>query len=200
VPRVSPHYLQERRRRIIEAASEVFSRKGVKAATMAEVAAAAGLSPGAIYRYFASKEDLARVCMGINAQEVADAWRQTVAAAVHPLEAFLGLSRGAFEAMRDDREGSILSIERLLDAARSPDSAFALEVISERKTIEAAVAETIERAQLAGELPADIDPRLLAESLLAFYYGARLMSMVDPAWEPVAHFEVIAEVLARLKA
>ncbi|GBD24405.1 HTH-type transcriptional repressor KstR2 [bacterium HR29] len=199
MPRVSPHYLQERRRRIIEAASEVFSKKGVKAATMAEVAAAAGLSPGAIYRYFASKEDLARVCMGINAQEVADTWRQTVASAVHPLEAFLALSRGAFEAMRDDREGSILIIERFLDAARSPDSAFAPEVISERRTIEAAVAESIERAQLAGELPADIDPRLLAESLLAFYHGARLMSMVDPSWEPVAHFEVIAEVLARAK-
>ncbi len=70
---------------------------------------------------------------------------------------------------------------------------------NEAAGIEAAVAESIERAQLAGELPADIDPRLLAESLLAFYYGARLMSMVDPSWEPVAHFEVIAEVLARTK-
>lgn len=199
MPRVSPRYLQERRRRIIEAASEVFSKKGVKGATMAEVAAAAGLSAGALYRYFASKEDLARVCLGINAQEAADTWRQTVASALHPIEAFLSLSQGAFEAMRDDRNASNLIVERFLDAARSPDSGFASEVISERRTIEGAVAEAIEQAQLAGELPADIDPHILAESLLAFYYGARMMAMVDETWDPIAHFEVIAELLRRTK-
>lgn len=166
---------------------------------MAEVAAAAGLSPGALYRYFASKEDLAQVCMGINAQEVAETWRQTVASAAHPLQAFLDLSRGAFEAMREDRAGSVLIVERFLDAARSLDPALAAEVVLERHTVEAAVAESIERAQLAGELPADVHPRTLAEALLAFYYGARLMSMVDPSWDPVSHFEVIAEVLTRGK-
>src|SRR5215470_18665509 len=49
----------EQRARILEGAREVFARRGM-AATMAEVAAAAGVSQGLAYRYFASKDELYR--------------------------------------------------------------------------------------------------------------------------------------------
>ncbi|HXT37750.1 MAG TPA: helix-turn-helix domain-containing protein, partial [Chloroflexota bacterium] len=45
------------RARIVEAAWTVFAQKG-RATTMADVAAAAGVSYGLAYRYFASKEAL----------------------------------------------------------------------------------------------------------------------------------------------
>ena len=47
-----------RRREIITAARKVFSTKGFNAATMEEIALEAQLSPGALYLYFKSKEDL----------------------------------------------------------------------------------------------------------------------------------------------
>jgi len=40
----------------VEAGVQVFSRKGFHGATMDEIARTAGYSPGAIYRYFSSKE------------------------------------------------------------------------------------------------------------------------------------------------
>ncbi|HLV97156.1 MAG TPA: TetR/AcrR family transcriptional regulator [Ktedonobacterales bacterium] len=46
---------ESQRAKILEAALQVFARKGV-AATMADVAAAAGVSQGLAYRYFANKE------------------------------------------------------------------------------------------------------------------------------------------------
>lgn len=46
---------EEQRARILEGARKVFAQKGM-AATMAEVAAAAGVSQGLAYRYFDSKE------------------------------------------------------------------------------------------------------------------------------------------------
>src|SRR5215468_2908368 len=49
----------EQRARILDGAREVFARRGM-AATMAEVAAAAGVSQGLAYRYFASKNELFR--------------------------------------------------------------------------------------------------------------------------------------------
>ncbi len=197
MPRVSADYRRERREEILRAAMAVFSRKGVKAATMADVAAEAGVSPGAIYRYFRSKEELARICMGVQAREAAERWRETVAAAPSPLEALLSLARGAFEAMRDEGEQSALIVERFLAAARAVDSPLADQVREERRTIEAAVRDAIERAQLAGELPAHVDPTQLAEALLAFYYGARLVSMTDPGWDPVVHLEALAELMRR---
>src|SRR5215217_7301376 len=50
---------ETQRANILEAARRVFARKG-KAATMAEVAQAAGVSQGLAYRYFASKEQIYR--------------------------------------------------------------------------------------------------------------------------------------------
>src|SRR5690348_4515212 len=46
---------EEQRAKILEGARKVFAQKGM-AATMAEVAAAAGVSQGLAYRYFDSKE------------------------------------------------------------------------------------------------------------------------------------------------
>ena len=46
------------RARLIDAARAVMSRRGVSQVTMADVAEEAGMSLGALYRYFANKEDL----------------------------------------------------------------------------------------------------------------------------------------------
>lgn len=48
----------DRRNQIIEAAFQVFSRKGFKGATNREIAAEAGITPGLLYWYFQNKEDL----------------------------------------------------------------------------------------------------------------------------------------------
>jgi AcrR family transcriptional regulator len=47
-----------RREQLLDAAMSVFGRKGVQAASTREVAAAAGVAPGLLYHYFASKEAL----------------------------------------------------------------------------------------------------------------------------------------------
>jgi AcrR family transcriptional regulator len=49
---------QERREAILDAAEQVFFRKGVQGATMDEIASAAELSKGTLYLYFKSRDDL----------------------------------------------------------------------------------------------------------------------------------------------
>lgn len=44
------------RRRVLDAAAQCFTRNGFHATSMHEICAAAGMSPGALYRYFPSKE------------------------------------------------------------------------------------------------------------------------------------------------
>jgi TetR/AcrR family transcriptional regulator, transcriptional repressor of aconitase len=58
MPKVSPEYLAARRAQIIETARELFSRKGLSDTSMSDLVAASGMSNGAIYRYFASKDEL----------------------------------------------------------------------------------------------------------------------------------------------
>ncbi|MBF6331691.1 TetR/AcrR family transcriptional regulator [Nocardia transvalensis] len=58
MPRVSEEHLERRRRQILDAAQECFARKGFHATSMQDVFTASGLSAGAVYRYFKSKDDL----------------------------------------------------------------------------------------------------------------------------------------------
>ena len=58
MPRVSRDYLDRRREEILAAALRCFAREGFHRTTMQDIVAESGLSPGALYRYFAAKEDL----------------------------------------------------------------------------------------------------------------------------------------------
>ncbi len=56
---------KERRERILNAAREVFFRKGYIGATMRDIALEAEFSPGLIYHYFKNKDDIyASICEG----------------------------------------------------------------------------------------------------------------------------------------
>ena len=54
----NPKQQSDRRNEILDAARRCFVRSGFDGASMQEICAEAGMSPGNLYRYFASKEEL----------------------------------------------------------------------------------------------------------------------------------------------
>lgn len=58
MPKVVPTYAEDAKKRILQAASEEFKDKGYFQSTMDGVASRLGISKGAIYRYFESKEKI----------------------------------------------------------------------------------------------------------------------------------------------
>lgn len=58
MPRVVPEYKEEAKGRILEAANQIFAEKGYRQSTMDDVAKKIGVSKGALYLYFGSKEEL----------------------------------------------------------------------------------------------------------------------------------------------
>jgi AcrR family transcriptional regulator len=58
VPKISAAHEQQRREQILQAAMACFARQGYHTTSMDEVVRQSGLSVGAIYSYFTSKEDL----------------------------------------------------------------------------------------------------------------------------------------------
>jgi len=63
MPKVVPSYKAKAHRRILEAATEVFAVKGFHASTMDDIAKRVGVSKGALYLYFKSKEQLFRAIL-----------------------------------------------------------------------------------------------------------------------------------------
>ncbi|MGQ0467821.1 MAG: TetR/AcrR family transcriptional regulator [Sporichthyaceae bacterium] len=75
------------RARVVAIAADIFSRRGFRATSMNEIAAAAGLSKPTLYHYFRSKEEiLVLLYTDVLDESLLDA-RATVAAAASPLEA-----------------------------------------------------------------------------------------------------------------
>ncbi len=63
MPKVNQEHLDARRAQIVDAARALFAGRGFARTSMADIVAASGLSTGAIYRYFSSKEEIvAAVC------------------------------------------------------------------------------------------------------------------------------------------
>src|SRR2546422_9313531 len=58
MPKVSEAHLDARRKQIVDAAVACFARNGFHRATMQDICREAELSPGAVYRYFSSKDEL----------------------------------------------------------------------------------------------------------------------------------------------
>ena len=58
MPKVTAEHVEARKSQILDAALACFGRKGFHQTTMQDICHQCGLSPGAIYRYFRSKEDI----------------------------------------------------------------------------------------------------------------------------------------------
>jgi AcrR family transcriptional regulator len=75
MPKVSQDYRDARRAQILDAARRCFLREGFHATSMQDLFAESGLSAGAVYRYFASKDDVIFAIAEQNLAEVMDVVR-----------------------------------------------------------------------------------------------------------------------------
>jgi AcrR family transcriptional regulator len=181
--RVTMEHIEARKRAILAAAQTVFARKGIQAATMAEIAELAGLSAGAIYRYYDSKEALAASCMGEGVEAMTAEWRTLVEHAADPFEAFVTIAEGAFAELEQEGAEDIsrIMLEEALASSRGYDPSVTEAARRARGTVVRGLQDALQRAQDAGQLPADLDAYQLAQALLSFYYGARMARLVDPS-------------------
>lgn len=58
MPKVSPAHMQARREQIVRAAIDEFSANGIHSTSMASIINTSGLSAGAIYTHFSSKDEI----------------------------------------------------------------------------------------------------------------------------------------------
>jgi AcrR family transcriptional regulator len=72
VPKVSAAHREARREEILCAARRCFAEEGFHATSMQDILEAAGLSAGAVYRYFNGKSDLVAAIAGENIDSVLD--------------------------------------------------------------------------------------------------------------------------------
>lgn len=170
----------ERREAILRAACEVFVRDGFHAASMKDICAVAGMSPGSVYRYFRSKDDLVLAMI--------DSDRARWLAAMDGLPVGDGLlaALGALAelGLRDleDRGFLNLWLETAAEATRNAEVAARLG--ESYRSLEARLAGLIESAQKSGSIRSTTDPALLSCLVMAAFDGLMLRATCDRRLDP----------------
>ncbi|HEU4325909.1 MAG TPA: TetR/AcrR family transcriptional regulator [Roseiflexaceae bacterium] len=163
------------RANILDGARRAFAHKG-EAATMADVAEAAGVSQGLAYRYFASKEQIYRELIE-QALEQASSAPLAQAQPATPGERLALLITHAVEYRRDH-----LEIVQLLDQALSADKVpgeLAEQIRRHRERFAGELRQLIAEGQASGEVAAG-DPDRLILAITATLEGLTRFGLRNP--------------------
>jgi AcrR family transcriptional regulator len=175
--RTRPHRA-ETRRRILDAAFAVFSARGIAASSLSEVAAAAGLTKGAVYSSFDSKDELVLALMEEHAAARIDAALAGFSDNADTDHALADMAAALVEGMRTDAAWHRLLAEFF--AMASHDAARQRALRERRREVREAITRVLVRVAtgLAIELP--LPPAEMAVVLLALSNGLAVETEIDP--------------------
>ena len=151
----------DRRRVILRAAVEVFSRKGYHGCRIQDVAKEAGVAYGLVYHYFKNKDELLESVFASGWQNFLGRVQAEIATDHHVASRVRGVVHVAFEAYRRDPRGVKVLI---LEVGRSP-AGGAVNRGGAFSSVIIAASEMFVEAQRRGEIPAHLEPTLCATML-----------------------------------
>jgi AcrR family transcriptional regulator len=182
MPRVSAEHLAARRQQILDAARRCFVTNGFHATSMQQVISEAGLSVGAVYRYFPSKSDLIagvaeQLAAGITGQlqSIADAPERSL---VEVMDAAVGI----VDANAGSDGALPIAVQVWAEAQRDP--ALRELVGKLYGKIAEVYVRLAERAVARGELPAGADPGAVGPALASMMTGYGLFRLLTGAVDP----------------
>lgn len=182
-----------RRKEILAAAQACFARAGFHQASMADICAEAGMSPGSVYRYFRSKADII-AAMVDDCRDKTRHWFAELADAPDVVDG-LALMSDRILAELDDPAERVVYFESTAEAMRNPTVAEAV-----RRHDEVAVGlltAALRRGQATGQVDPSLDPTLTAHTLSALVDGLTWRKFLDPAAHTPAYAATLRTLLAR---
>lgn len=168
----NPALAERRRREIVAAAMACFRRRGFHQASMHEICEMAGLSAGALYRYFPSKADII-LAIADEDQRETEALIESIAAGADITESLTGIAR---EVVSRCRENQPLTADVLAEAMRDPALAkrFAGRVCEMQERLAGAIAA----GQRRGSVEREVDPETAARLVTLMIDGLVLRAAI----------------------
>ncbi len=175
MPKLKPEELKARRMEIIEAARTCFLRSGFHQTTTDEICHEASITPGGLYHYFSSKDELIAAVVERSAESATERLRSLIEEADDTASAFRQVSDFFFDTMQDADIDNVtrLEIEIWAEALKSDKlattgrSAWKLR----QDWLEALVQRGIDDGVYNAEV---VEARAMASLLLAIYIGLRV--------------------------
>jgi TetR/AcrR family transcriptional regulator, transcriptional repressor of aconitase len=176
VPKITPAHEQQRRAQILSAAMACFGRQGYHATCMDDVVRESGLSVGAIYSYFPSKEELFLALSDDRAEQTLT-YLNGLFRRPGPMEDKTREAVDYFFNLLSDELLALarVNVEFMSEAAKS-------ERLKERQqrrceSVRQFMRWLLSEAQRQGEIRADVDTNAAAELMMMLNEGILLLSV-----------------------
>jgi AcrR family transcriptional regulator len=170
MPKVTQEYRDARREQILSAARRCFLRDGFHATSMQDLFAESGLSSGAVYRYFASKDE---VIIAIAAENMQDIVAMIHSVATQAPDRSVGaVLADVFDMVRDKHAANGLGGLAVLvwsEALRNP--ALADQFMDLLRQLRADLGQLAQTQQRSGDLPSEVSAEALAAVLMSMVPG-----------------------------
>lgn len=172
-----PQLALSRRLQVLDAASDCFRRRGYHGAGMAEISKTAGMSPGHIYNYFASKDAIIEAIIQRDMEEMFSVFNGFLQAEGPLMNVMLdGCDHGVEKHL--DAEAGALELEMLSEAARNDKVASLLQATdTEARRL---MKQLLRReGSLVRDLPdAELDSRICV--MFSLFGGLMIRRVLNP--------------------
>ena len=187
MPRVTDEYRSSRRAEIVGAAGRRFNRNGFHSTSMADIIEESGLSAGAVYRYFESKEEIIGA-VAETALRSADAIFEGLlagGAVPSPAHAVTTVIATLVEQSAHDpdtgQDLTRIALQVWAEALRNPDLHRRAGEAS--RQLRGQYAEVARRWKAAGHLPRGTVPEQVGAAMLGLTQGFLLQRLLVPDTE-----------------
>jgi AcrR family transcriptional regulator len=179
----------DRRAEILAAAQRCFAQSGFHQTSMQEICAAAGMSPGNLYRYFPSKE---AIIAGIAERDRAEVGAQLVSAQFTAdfFATLAALARHHF--VERTAEEVALCAEIMTESRRNPTIAKIMQDFNHE--VRAHLASMLRAAAERGDISADIDFEGAVTMLMVIADGVWWRRAVDPNFNAEAVLPIFMDI------
>jgi AcrR family transcriptional regulator len=191
-PKVPEAYLDARREEIILAAWNCFIEKGFHNTTMQDIYEATKLSPGAVYNYFASKDD---IVAGAVAQF--SNWSVASLASIiskHPRQPLYAAIRWWVATIKESQNPGF-SVYLTLYTEAAHNEKIRATVLASQDTTHTVLIRAIKNGQRNGSINPGLDPLSVARTFMGILFGIMIHRMLEPDLDLDSYMEVCEAML-----
>jgi AcrR family transcriptional regulator len=184
----------ERRAAIVDAALTVFSQRGFRDGSLADVADKVGVSPAGILYHFGSKEELLLAVIAERDRRASE----TPLAGDGTVRGIDALRASVRFAEQSEGERGLAALHTVLQAESfEPDAPTHEYFLLRSRFLRMTVAQLLRQAQEEGDVRTDVDCDAKANEVVAFLEGAAVVWLMDPEVSLVELYQGYFDDLAR---